>query len=203
MLAAEEGVGAARRQGTVDGGRVGPGGAGEEAVPQRVMSVVRVDPKSASGHPVVLVDDSGERVLRRIDPAAVATLAGDAVRRRGRRDLGRALFDLVHDPSLNGWVYLDVQDEELRALPWELMIGPDGRRPFLAEGWVRGVPEPCPRGDVLVPIRLLVVLGNTCRPGVAGPGGGRRDPEDRCAPATGPGTSRCSTSRNPASSSIA
>ncbi|GAB1817490.1 CHAT domain-containing protein [Herbidospora sp. RD11066] len=127
------------------------------------MSVVRVDPKSAAGCPVVLVDADGERLLRHIDPAHLRTLTGDGSP-QGRRALGRALFDLVHDASLSGAVYLDVQDPELRALPWELMIGPDGKRPFLAEGWVRGAPRPCARGDIMVPIRLLVVLGNTADP---------------------------------------
>ncbi|WP_066362062.1 CHAT domain-containing protein [Herbidospora mongoliensis] len=128
------------------------------------MSVVRVDPKSAAGYPVVLVDDAGERLLRHVDPAHVLALAGDASP-QGRRELGRGLYDLVHDAALGPCqtVYLDVRDEELRALPWELMIGPDGRRPFLTEGtcWVRGAPQPSPRAEVLVPIRLLVVLGNT------------------------------------------
>ncbi|NAS21158.1 CHAT domain-containing protein [Herbidospora sp. NEAU-GS84] len=130
-----------------------------------MTSVVRVGPRSASGCPVVLLDDSGERLLRHADPAGLSALTGDPSP-RGRRSLGRALHDLVHDPSLAGAVYLDVRDEELRSLPWELVIGPDGRRPFLAEGacWARGAPRPCARGEVLVPIRLLVVLGDTDDP---------------------------------------
>ncbi|TKK86053.1 CHAT domain-containing protein [Herbidospora galbida] len=131
------------------------------------MSVVRVGPRSASGYPVVLVDDAGERLLRHIDPARLSALTGDASP-QGRRSLGRALHDLVHDPSLaaSRAVYLDIGEEELRALPWESMIAPDGRRPFLAEGacWARGRPLPATRPDVLVPIRLLIVLGNTDDP---------------------------------------
>ena len=57
---------------------------------------------------------------------------------------------------------LDVQAPDLRPLPWELMTRtPDGHRPFNnpKSAWSRGEGQPCETTELLLPVRMLVVVG--------------------------------------------
>jgi hypothetical protein len=62
---------------------------------------------------------------------------------------------------------LDVRAPELRTLPWELLQRtPDGWRPFLSRDnpWTRGRGVGEGADDVLVPVRMLVVIGDRDSP---------------------------------------
>ena len=58
--------------------------------------------------------------------------------------------------------FFDVRPAELRALPWELMARSNGRQLFLDEDHlcVRGRYDPGPAEPMLVPLRLLVAVGD-------------------------------------------
>jgi CHAT domain len=92
-------------------------------------------------------------------------------------DIGRYLWDLLASTSAIEWwrtiakvgngappdTMLDVRAPDLRPLPWELMTrSPDGHRPFgnPKSSWSRGDGQTCQTPELLVPVRMLVVVGD-------------------------------------------
>ena len=101
-------------------------------------------------------------------------LAGDPDFAPGQ--VGRYLWRLLADTPVAGWWHgveelapegavrtvLDVRAPALRQLPWELLTcEPDGRRPFQsrAKPWARADGPGQDADDLLVPVRMLVVVG--------------------------------------------
>lgn len=91
--------------------------------------------------------------------------------------IGRYLWDLLANTSAIEWwrtvaevgngappyTMLDVRAPDLRPLPWELMTrSPDGHRPFgnPKSSWSRGDGQTCQTPEILVPVRMLVVVGD-------------------------------------------
>ncbi|GAA1012503.1 hypothetical protein Aple_006940 [Acrocarpospora pleiomorpha] len=161
-----------------------------------ITSILRVGPVAAGGYPAALHTDRGaasdawarEPVARCVIPASAAlddaraVLLGAVPDPAARRAVGKSLYDMVAATDVGrAWTdllqdspirtYLDIRPAELRALPWELMTDPDRRHLFLDDdrACVRGDYRPGPVGEFLVPIRLLIVVGNA------------RDPELRAA----------------------
>ncbi|MEO3858320.1 CHAT domain-containing protein [Acrocarpospora sp. B8E8] len=154
-----------------------------------ITSILRVGPAAEGGYPAALYTDrdaaagawTREPVARCVIPAspslreARAVLLGvpdPAVRRAtgealydlvAATDVGRAWTDLRDSPMRT---YLDIRPVELRALPWELMTDPDRRHLFLDDErpCLRGDFQPGRVGEFLVPIRLLIAVGNARDP---------------------------------------
>jgi CHAT domain-containing protein/AAA ATPase-like protein len=91
--------------------------------------------------------------------------------------VGRYLWGLLAATEVGTWwqqaesaaedggvkTVLDVQARELRQLPWELLTrDPDGWRPFQSrqKPWARGTGPGEDTDDLLVPVRMLVVVGD-------------------------------------------
>src|SRR5215469_9485777 len=91
-------------------------------------------------------------------------------------DAGRYLWRLLAGTEAVDWwrnavqpdsaaplpTLLDVQAPDLRPLPWELMTRvPDGHRPFMnpKSSWSRGEGQPRETTELLLPVRMLVVVG--------------------------------------------
>jgi hypothetical protein len=99
-------------------------------------------------------------------PADRLTAAGEYLYRLVTAgELGAALASALASPGPGGQarsVVFDVRPAELRSLPWELTVAADGTQLFLDEHalCVRARFPADPAEDVLVPGRVLVVVGN-------------------------------------------
>jgi hypothetical protein len=90
--------------------------------------------------------------------------------------VGRYLWRLLAETPVGAWwqrtvdatpdtvrTLLDVQAAALRPLPWELLTRePDGHRPFLSPSkpWARASGPEHDTDDLVVPVRMLVVVGD-------------------------------------------
>ena len=113
--------------------------------------------------------------------SAVAEVLSETMTSRSDTDLkpidaGRYLWGLLARTEAVDWwrnavqpdsaaplpTLLDVQAPDLRPLPWELMTRvPDGHRPFMnpKSSWSRGEGQPRETTELLLPVRMLVVVG--------------------------------------------
>ena len=97
-------------------------------------------------------------------PDRLMAVGADLYRLVAAGDMGPALAAVIAAQAAGGHqrVVFDVRPPELRSLPWELMIAEDGTHLFLDERTlcVRASFPPAPAEDVLVPCRVLVVVGD-------------------------------------------
>jgi CHAT domain/AAA ATPase domain len=109
-----------------------------------------------------------------VDVQQVMLAAGDADFTAD--EVGRYLWRLLAETEVGRWweraeeaaadgavrTVLDVRPADLRQLPWELLTRDDGWRPFQshAKPWSRAAGPGEDADDLLVPVRMLVVVGD-------------------------------------------
>ncbi|MBO3752612.1 CHAT domain-containing protein [Streptosporangiaceae bacterium NEAU-GS5] len=155
-----------------------------------ITSVIRVDDliggDGAGHYPVSLyTDQSGGDPVAQCelpDPGDLETLRGvllaSVPNPAARLAAGRSLYQLIAGTAVGqAWGALlagpdrirtvfDMRAGALRTLPWELMLAPTQKHPFLddAYGCVRGSFRPGVGPGFLVPIRVLIVVGDAHDP---------------------------------------
>ncbi len=111
------------------------------------------------------VADIQQVMLARGDPEFAPDQVGKYLWRLLAATRVGAWWAQAEDAAADGHVrtVLDVRAEALRQLPWELLTcEPDGRRPFQSrfKPWVRAAGPGVEAEDLLVPVRMLVVVGD-------------------------------------------